>query len=383
MKCKRRKIEKKMFRKSFKYRAYPNKGTAKRSFKMMVKMAEVWNISLNERNKTYENSKINPDIKPINSYKSQYHLIKKKDHPEYKKYNAQSLQDVQVKLDSSWKSFFTLYKIDKTARPPREKGIHKCLVFRQSGWRLEGNKLIIPTLGKFKIKMHRPIEGDIKTVSVTLDKNLWFINFSCEICEMPVKKRTGKSIKIILPDEYFLEDSEGNIVPALNYYKRTEPQIKRLCRIKDRRKKGGRRRKMAVRTLAKCHRHIKYRRDYELWAIALYYAKNYKRIVLYTRPFKLAMQYAVNREEAKLTADNARGRFIDMLEHKCNEWGTILTIVKDEKLWQTEIKKRTAVAKGLKLLKIIRRAKRAVKYNCRGLLPYLEKDCEKLTTLRI
>ena len=370
-------------RKSFKFRAYPNKGTGKRTFKMMKKMAEVWNIALDERNKSFEKSKIDPNIKPINSYKSQYHNIRKREHPEYAKYNAQSLQDVQVKLDSSWKSFFALIKKkDKTARPPKKKGIHKCIVFRQSGWRLEGNKLIIPTLGKFKIRMHRPIEGRIKTVSVTLDKNLWFVNFSCEI-KQAAKKRKGKTIKIVMPDDCFLKDSQGNVIASLDFYERTESKIQRLSRIKDRRKKGSRNRKKAVRTLAKCHRHIRNQRDYYLWSIAKDYADKYRRIVLYTRPFKLAMQYAVSTEEAKLTADNARSRFVDMVNYKCNESGAVLTIIKDEKLWKEEIEKRTEVAEIRAMTKLLRKAKKTMKSQSQGRLKYLKKGLEQVETFQI
>jgi len=383
--------EEKPLRKTFQYRAYPNKGTAKRAFLMMKTMAvKVWNPANNERIKTFEMSKKDKNIKPVNSYKDQYHQIKKSEHPEFKKYNAQTMQDVLVKLDGSYRSFWALYKKDKTHRPPKNKGIHKCLVFRNNsksgklvGCHLEGKKLIVPTLGVFKINMHRPVEGRIKTVSITLDKNLWYVNISCDMGRMPPKKRSGKTIKIILPDDCFLQDSEGNVVDSLDYYKRAEPKIQQLSMIVARRRKGCPRRKKAVRTLAKCHRHIKNQRDYFLWEVVNYYAGKYKRILLYTRPFKLAMQYAERKEEAKLTADNARSKFVDMLGHKCNELGAILTIIKEEKSWQKEVEKRTEVAKLRKLKQILRQAKRAVKYKYRGRLPCLERECERLTMLRI
>jgi len=191
-----------IFRKSFKYRCYPNKGTKKRAYLAMLVMGEVWSNATAQRSKawfaqqdalykakqtagrelTAEERKEVQAQSTIPSFYDQYSLIRKREHPQYAKYDAQSLQNVLHKVDGSFKSFYALRKNGQpNAMPPNQKRLHHCLTYRQSGWRIEGNILYLKHIGRFRIRLHRPIQGKIKTVSVTQKNGKWYVSFSCEL----------------------------------------------------------------------------------------------------------------------------------------------------------------------------------------------------------
>src|SRR4029450_5588838 len=45
---------------------------------------------------------------------------------------------------------------------------------------LDNGKLRIQGAGQIKVKLHRPVEGEIKTVTVKRDVNHWYVCFSVE-----------------------------------------------------------------------------------------------------------------------------------------------------------------------------------------------------------
>ncbi|MCJ7778045.1 MAG: hypothetical protein MUP16_07020 [Sedimentisphaerales bacterium] len=202
--------DKQTLRKSFKYRCYPNKGTKRRAYHAMRIMGDVWSNATTHRSRawyaqqdalykakqtagrelTAEERKEVRAKSPIPSFYDQYSLVAFKNHPEYKgRFDAQSLQNVLHKVDGSFKSFYALRNNGQpNAMPPNQKRLHRCLAYRQSGWGpknasggLESNILFLSHIGKFRLRLHRPIEGKIKLVSITEKNGKWYVSFSCEL----------------------------------------------------------------------------------------------------------------------------------------------------------------------------------------------------------
>ena len=173
-----------MIRKTFKYRCYPNRGTARRAQKTMRVFGDIWSNACAERSQVYfkwcdtvgqlvAELGHEPTVKELKeiereaakqphcsvSQYDQYHLIRKRDHPEYADYNAKSMECVIAKVDGSFKSFYALCKKDPNAQPPNQKRFHNCISYRCSGWKIEGNNLYLSKPGKFRLRLHRPIEG--------------------------------------------------------------------------------------------------------------------------------------------------------------------------------------------------------------------------------
>ena len=111
----------------------------------------------------------------------------KQDKPELKMVFAQTLQNVQERVDLAFKAFFRRVKSGENPGYPRFRGKgwydsftypqHKKVV-RVDSWKTPSAFKI----GDVKIKLHRPIEGKIKRLTVRrAATGKWYACFSVEV----------------------------------------------------------------------------------------------------------------------------------------------------------------------------------------------------------
>src|SRR5262249_16893060 len=97
--------------------------------------------------------------------------------------HSQVLQNIHVRVDLAFKSFFRRVKASEDPGYPRFKqfGRYDSITYPQygNGVRLEGNTLILSKIGSVKVILHRPVEGQIKTVTLRRSSTgKWFVSFS-------------------------------------------------------------------------------------------------------------------------------------------------------------------------------------------------------------
>ncbi|MDF0594392.1 transposase, partial [Methanotrichaceae archaeon M04Ac] len=112
----------------------------------------------------------------------------KKNKPELKEVFSQTLQNVQERVDLAFKAFFRRVKAGEAPGYPRFKGNgwYDSFTYPQLGFRLSSGKLRLSKIGDVKIKLHRPIEGKIKRLTVRRSSTgKWFACFSVEIDDPP------------------------------------------------------------------------------------------------------------------------------------------------------------------------------------------------------
>lgn len=124
----------------------------------------------------------------------------------------------------------------------------------------DGNKLLekhlrVQGVGDIKIKLHRPIQGEIKTVSVKRECNQWYACFSVE-CEPKPLPALDSAAGIDVGLESFAVLANGETIPNPRWYKTAEAKLRRAQRKVARRKKGSHRRRKAVALLQKIHARI-------------------------------------------------------------------------------------------------------------------------------
>ena len=87
--------------------------------------------------------------------------------------HSQVLQDVLKRLDKAFDAFFRRVKTSEKAGFPRFRSRFRydSFTFPQTGFAIEAGKLKLSKIGKVKIKLHRPIEGKIKTCTITQKRN--------------------------------------------------------------------------------------------------------------------------------------------------------------------------------------------------------------------
>lgn len=111
----------------------------------------------------------------------------KSDHPFLTQAYSQTLQDVVKRVDLAFKSFFRrVQSQEKTVGYPRYKGKgqYDSFTFPQCdfGWRLESGRLHLFKVGAVRIKLHRPIAGTIKTLTIRRDRlGNWYACFCVEL----------------------------------------------------------------------------------------------------------------------------------------------------------------------------------------------------------
>ena len=78
------------------------------------------------------------------------------------------LQEVIKRVDLAFQAFFRRVKTGETPGYPRFKGYgrYDSITYTQSGFELNDNILSLSKIGDVKIKLHRPIEGNIKRLNI-------------------------------------------------------------------------------------------------------------------------------------------------------------------------------------------------------------------------
>jgi len=249
-------------KKTFKYRIKANRKTIQNAEKWLWLCRSLYNNFLEERIRAYKKQG-----KSISCYTQMRKLPSlKRKFPEYKKVNSQTLQDVVQRLDRAYQNFFRRIKNGEKPGFPRFKGENRydSFTLKQTGYRLQGRHLFIKNIGRFKIFLSRPIEGDIKTV--TIQKNSsgrWYASFSCDNVSSRPLPRTGKSIGIDVGCRSFLTTSNGEEIENPRFLQRAQNLlIKRQRKLSHKKKGSNRRNKMRI-LVAKAHEKVfNQRRDF-------------------------------------------------------------------------------------------------------------------------
>jgi len=183
----------------------------------------------------------------------------KKTNPEYKQVNSQALQDVVERLNKAYQGFFRRVKNKEKAGFPRFKGQNRydSFTLKQTGWKLQENQLTIQKIGTFKIILHRPLEGDIKTITIRKDlTNKWFVCFSCDNVPQKLFPKTNKEIGIDVGCESFLTDSNGQKIDNPRFFKKSQDILKMRQQRLSQKVKGSNRRNKIRLLVAKIHQKI-------------------------------------------------------------------------------------------------------------------------------
>src|SRR5215211_8561774 len=169
-------------RKSYRYRIYLQNGQRRILNAMQEECRWVYNQTLEAREFAYEQS-----IK-CGLYDTQAMLPGwKQTHPSLKLVHSQVLQNVQVRVDLAFQAFFRRVKEGaEEVGYPRFKGFgrYDSITYPQygNGVEIRGNDLVVSKIGRVKVVWHRPVEGQIKTVTLRRSRtNKWYVTFPIEV----------------------------------------------------------------------------------------------------------------------------------------------------------------------------------------------------------
>lgn len=310
-------------RKAFKYRLYPTRQQAAAMSAMLETHRRLYNNALAERKQAWEQAQRSV------SYGDQSGQLKhlRTTNPFLAATNFSSCQATLRRLDKAFQAFFRRVKTGETPGYPRFKGRNRFATVEfpsyGDGCRFDGKRVYFQHIGRVKVKLHRPIEGTIKTVAFTREADGWHVVFSCDLGPVNVAQSDGPAVGIDLGLKAFLVTSEGESVAPPQHYRKAQAALRRAQRKVARRQKGSKRRAKAVHALQKQHQRVgNLRRDFH-HKTARALVNRYGTIV----HEDLNIRGIARTRLAKSTLDVAWGTFLHILSYKAEEAGVTVIAV--------------------------------------------------------
>ncbi len=290
--------------KAVKVRLYPNNKQRLALEQSFGNCRWLWNWCLNHMNQTYLETG-----KGLSGYQVKKLIPQLKKEYEWLSLAYSScLQQVCLNLGVAFNNFF-----EKRSKYPRFKSKHgrQSIQYPQNV-KVFDDYLKIPKIGDVKAILHRPLEGKIKTV--TISKNCAEQYFAAILVEdgkeKPEPKTEGKAVGIDLGLNHFAITSDGSKYTNPRFLNKHEKNLKRKQQQLSRQKKGSNNRNKAKRKVAKIHRKITNCREDFLHKLSRRIVNDNQVIVCENLAVKNMMQ---NHKLAKAIHQVGWGMFMTML----------------------------------------------------------------------
>ncbi|MEW6207171.1 MAG: transposase [Acidobacteriota bacterium] len=240
--------------KTFKYRIYPSRAQRTRLESTLGLCCELYNAALQERRDAYRISG-----KSITCYDQITQLPDIKEiRPELNTVHSQVLQEVLRRLDKAFDAFFRRVRDGEKPGFPRfrSRSRYDSFTYSQSGFAIESGKLRLSKIGRVKIKLHRPIEGKIKTLTITrMATGKWYACFSAE-CDIEPLPFTLETAGVDCGLKEFAVLSNGEAIANPKFFRSEEKRLAKAQRKLSAAKKGSPERKKARKAVAHIHERI-------------------------------------------------------------------------------------------------------------------------------
>jgi len=304
--------------KSYRYRLYP---TGKQIISLEARLDGhrfLYNQALAQRKEIYEQTG-----KGVNYSTQATNLLPKlrKENERVALCNYSSLQQTLRRLDKSFKSFFRRVRAGEKPGYPRFKSADRFNTIAYAtlgdGCQIKDNRLYLQNIGCIKVKWHRLVSGQVKTVSITRRNDKWYASFTVET-EFVELAKTGKNVGIDVGLNAFISTSDGKQVSSPEYLKLAERKLAKAQRRLSRKKKGSNRRKKARVLVAKHHEKIANQRLDFCHKIACSLVQRHDGFAVEALNIKGMMK---NRYLAKPISDASWGIFLSILKVKAESAG--------------------------------------------------------------
>jgi putative transposase len=259
-------------RKAFVFRLYPTVEQAAALDEVLHLCRDLYNGALHERREAY---RLGHKSLAYQDQQNELPAVKAA-VPEYKAVHSQVLQDVLRRVDRAFVGFFRRVRAGHTPGYPRFQGRNRyhSLTYPQYGngahleyaagkWGL----LTLAKLGRLRVRVHRPIAGVIKTVTIRREADQWYVSFSCLVEVEPAPEPLANAaVGIDLGLLHFATLSTGEQIDHPRYFRRAQKRLaaaqQKLSRCQKRRhnQASSKRREHARLAVARAHRKVRNQR---------------------------------------------------------------------------------------------------------------------------
>lgn len=244
-------------KKAYKFRIYPIRKQEKKLEKALDQACFLYNQLLDIHQQSYLGTKETLSQFDMNNLLNDF---------ETDKLYSQVKQNITKRISDAFKHFFRRVRNGENPGFPKfhKRIFYKSITFPQYKQEISiNNRLHIPKIGMVKIKKHREIEGQIKTLTIKKENDEWYATFSCENVPVEKPKEEFKSEieGLDVGINKFLVCSNGKEFDNPKFLRRNKKKLKRLQKKHSKKKKGSKNRIKSRKKLAKQHTKIFRQRD--------------------------------------------------------------------------------------------------------------------------
>ena len=307
-----------LIQQGYKYRIYPTLAQAQHLRQVMGTRRFVYNHFLDKRQKHYEETgqslSYEDCANELPALRQEFAWLK----ASYSQVLQQSLKD----LDTAYQRFFK-----KEAGYPQFKRKSQ----RQSArypqgvkWDFETEQTYLPKIGWVKTVFHRPIEGQVRNITVSMTPTGKFYVSFLTRREIPAPSYSGDEIGIDLGLTHFLTSSNGQKIENPRHLQKAQKRLKRRQRELSRKQNGSKSRERARRKLARAHEKVAHQRRDFLHKLSYKLVNENQVIRMETLNIKGMMQ---NHRLAGAIGAVGWHEFIRQLEYKGRLYGCLLDFI--------------------------------------------------------
>lgn len=232
-------------------RLYPNATQVQSLARQFGCARWVWNEALIETKRLYQETGKGLGYESMSARLPD----RKQEYDWLKEANAQVLQQSLRNLSRAFVNFF-----ERRGRYPRFKskfGVQS-IQFPQRV-KVEGKRVFLPSVGWFRAVVHRPIVGEIKTVTVTREScgHYYAAVLTEDGASMPKVSFDGPVVGVDVGLKDFAVTSDGSHFANPRHLQRIEKNLKRKQQKLSRKVKGSKSRDKARRLVARVHERVK------------------------------------------------------------------------------------------------------------------------------
>jgi len=310
--------------KAYKFRIYPTKAQRTTMERTLDLCRWTYNKTLEIRKTVWEF-----EGKSMSKYETHNLLPQwKSDKPELNDVFSQTLQNVQERVDLALQAFFRRVKAGEKPGYPRfrGRGWYDSFTYPQKGFKLKSDKLFLSKIGDIKIKLHRPIEGRIKRLTVRRTATgKWFACFSSEQEDhlLPPWK-DGSMVGIDVGLESFATLSNGEKIANPRFFRKEEHELARVQRKLSKAPKGTPERMKALKAVERVHERIANKRYEFAHQISRDLVSRFGLIALEDLNTKGMLH---NHNLAKSISDVAWNMLVNITSYKAANAGSMVVLV--------------------------------------------------------
>jgi putative transposase len=170
-----------------------------------------------------------------------------------------------MRLHRSFEGFFRRCQAGETPGFPRFKGPGSFVSLQWNDtkcWALDedARRLRVYGIGNVKVRLHRPIKGTPKTITIRREGKRYWVSFQCVDVPAEPLPKTGKSIGVDLGVDFLVATSDGQLIQGPQFAKRGQAGLEKAQRDLATKTPGSKRREKAKERVAAHHRKIANRR---------------------------------------------------------------------------------------------------------------------------